>query len=74
MIVASTASPYKFAADVFKAIANKEAGADTAALEDLSALTNTEITFPLRNLAEREIRFKNVINSEDMLKEVYQFM
>lgn len=74
MIVASTASPYKFAADVFKAITKKEAGADTAALDDLSALTDTEITFPLRNLAEREVRFKKVIDSEDMLKEVYQFM
>ena len=74
MIVASTASPYKFAADVYKAIAQKEAGADTAALDDLSALTDTEITLPLRNLADREVRFKNVIDAEDMLKEVYKFM
>ncbi len=74
MIVASTASPYKFAADVYKAITNKEAGVDTQALNDLSALTNTDITLPLRNLADREVRFTTVINSEDMLKEVYTFM
>ena len=74
MIVASTASPYKFAADVYKAIADKEAGADTAALDDLSALTDTEITLPLRDLANREVRFKTVIHSEDMLEEVYKFM
>jgi len=74
IIVASTASPYKFAADVFKAITNREASADTGALDDLSALTATEITLPLRNLASREIRFDTVIEAEDMLKEVYKFM
>ncbi len=74
MIVASTASPYKFAADVYKAIADKEASADTGALDDLSALSGTEITFPLRNLAEREVRFKTVIDASDMLEEVYRFM
>lgn len=74
MIVASTASPYKFAADVYQAITGKEAVADTGALDDLSALTNTEITFPLQNLAERQIRFEKVIDSNAMLDEVYRFM
>ena len=74
MIVASTASPYKFAADVYKAIAKKDASAGTGALEDLSTLTDTEITRPLCGLDQKEIRFKAVINSEDMLEEVYKFM
>ncbi len=74
MIVASTASPYKFAADVYHAITDKDASADTGALDDLSALTGTEITYPLRNLAEREIRFKTVIDADQMLEEVYRFM
>ena len=74
MIVASTASPYKFAADVYRAITDKDASADTGALDDLSALTNTEITYPLRNLAEREIRFSKVIDADAMLEEVYRFM
>lgn len=74
MIVASTASPYKFAADVYHAITGQEASADTGALDDLSALTNTEISFPLRNLADRPIRFNQIIDSEDMLEEVYKFM
>ena len=74
MIVASTASPYKFAADVYEAIAHKKASADTGALDDLSALTNTEITYPLKGLAERKVNFDTVIPSEDMLKEVYKFM
>ena len=74
MIVASTASPYKFAADVYRAITDREASADTGALDDLSALTSTEITLPLRNLAEKEVRFTKVIKAEDMLKAVYDFM
>ncbi len=74
MIVASTASPYKFAADVYHSITDKDASADTGALDDLSALTATEITYPLRNLAEREVRFTKVIDSDDMLEEVYRFM
>ena len=74
IIVASTASPYKFAADVYHAITDKDASADTGALDDLSSLTGTEISFPLRNLADRTVRFKKIINSEDMLEEVYKFM
>ena len=74
IIVASTSSPYKFAADVYRSITDKDASADTGALDDLSALTNTEITYPLRNLAERKINFNKVIESEDMLEEVYKFM
>lgn len=74
MIVASTASPYKFAADVYEALSHKKASADTAALDDLSALTSTEISYPLRNLAERKVNFEAVIESNDMLTAVYKFM
>ena len=74
MIVASTASPYKFAADVYEALSHKKASADTAALDDLSALTGTEISYPLRNLAERKVNFEAVIESNDMLTAVYKFM
>ena len=74
IIVASTASPYKFAADVYQAITSRPASADTGALDDLSDLTNTEISYPLRKLAERKINFSTVIESADMLEEVYKFM
>jgi threonine synthase len=74
IIVASTASPYKFAADVYRSLTNKEASADTGALDDLSYLTKTEITYPLRDLDKREIRFSEVIDSDDMLEAVYKFM
>ena len=52
MIVASTASPYKFAADVYKSITGSAATSDTAALDELAALTGTEITYPLLNLTD----------------------
>ena len=74
MIVASTASPYKFAADVFESLTNKKASADTGALDDLSSLTSTEISYPLRNLAQRKINFNTTIESTDMLEAVYKFM
>ncbi len=74
MIVASTASPYKFAADVYHSITDRDASKDTGALDDLSALTGTEITLPLRNLAERTVRFSTVIETEDMLSEVFKFI
>ena len=74
MIVASTASPYKFAADVYEALTDKKASADTGALDDLSAYTSTEISYPLRNLADRKINFNTTIESSDMLEAVYKFM
>ena len=74
IIVASTASPYKFAADVYKSITTNDASSDTEALDQLSALTNTDITYPLRNLTERKINFDKVIDPADMLEEVYKFM
>ena len=74
IVVASTASPYKFAADVYKSITDKDASADTGALDDLSALTNTDITYPLKNLAQRKVNFDKVIDKDDMLSEVYKFM
>lgn len=73
IIVASTASPYKFAADVFEAIENRPASDGTAALDELSALTNTQITYPLRDLDKRQVNFRTVIDADDMLQEVFKF-
>ena len=74
VIVASTASPYKFAADVYKSITATAAESDTAALDQLSELTATEISYPLRNLTERKVNFNTVIEPAEMLDAVYKFM
>ena len=73
MVVASTASPYKFAADVLNSLSGNKPSDDLEALELLSKLTNTEITRPLRGLAERKVNFSEVIDSADMLAKVYEF-
>ncbi len=74
MVVVSTASPYKFASDVYASISGKVAPDGTAALDALSELTDTEISYPLKGLDTRKVNFDKVIDKEDMLKEVYNFM
>ena len=74
MVVASTASPYKFAADVLASLGEKKPEDDLDALALLSAKTETEITLPLRGLAEREVRFDKVIDSADMKAEVFAYV
>ena len=43
-------------------------------LDELSALTSTEISYPLRDLDKRTVNFNTVIESDAMLDEVYKFM
>ena len=74
MVVASTASPYKFAADVLKSITGTTPTDALKALEILSEISGTEISYPLRNLAERRVRFTNTIEHKDMLSEVFAFV
>ena len=74
MIVASTASPYKFAADVCKSLGMDKPEDDMDALDMLSNFTKTEISYPLRGLAEREVRFTRVIDSSEMLDVVKEYV
>ncbi|MBE6611127.1 MAG: threonine synthase [Ruminococcaceae bacterium] len=70
MVVASTASPYKFASDVYTSIAGKAPADELSALAELSALTSTEIPYPLADIDKREIRFRTVIEKQNMPAEV----
>ena len=70
MVVASTASPYKFASDVYTSITGKAPTDEVLALDELSALTATEIPYPLKDIDKREIRFKTVIGKQAMPDEV----
>ena len=72
MVVASTASPYKFANNVYRAVSGKEPTDDLAALDELSAMTGTEIPYPLAGLAERTVRFTDVIDASGMTASVYE--
>jgi len=66
MVVASTASPYKFASDVYTSLYNEAPTSPLAALDELSEKTGVEITYPLRGIGERTVRFTNVVEAADM--------
>ena len=72
VLVASTASPYKFAKDVLRAITDRDVD-DVAALTELCRITGTEIPTPLASLSEKEIIHGATIDKEDMEAEVYDF-
>ena len=74
MIVASTASPYKFAADVCKSLGMEKPEDDMDALDMLSDFSKTEITYPLRDLAKRPVRFTEVIDACNMLDAVKKYV
>ena len=61
VLAASTASPYKFAADVLSSLIEKVAPEGPAALNALSEYTGTPIPAPLSGLEMRPVRFDRVI-------------
>ena len=72
-VIASTASPYKFAASVYRSLTGKDAESDLAALEQLCEVSGVEITYPLCGLESRTVRFKEVIDPEQMRAAVTDF-
>ncbi len=74
MVIDSTASPYKFANNVYRAVSGKEPTSDLAALDELSALTKTEIPYPLAGLAQRKVNFKKVVDRTEMAKAVLDYL
>ena len=66
IVVDSTASPYKFAADVYTSLKGTSLSDPLAALDELSKVSGTEIPYPLCGLAERTVRFAGVIDADDM--------
>ena len=74
-IVASTASPYKFAADVLISLGEEVPESLKDVLTKLGDISKTEIPAPLANLFGKQVRFtKSVEKShESMLSEVLAF-
>ncbi len=70
MLTVSTASPYKFAADVLDAVKGKFGGDEFETLDELSAVSGVAIPDPLACLKTKEIRFTKIIDCADMAKEV----
>jgi threonine synthase len=73
IILASTASPYKFAYDVYRGVTGKNATDEVAALEELTQKTGVPIPAPLQNIGAREIRFPQVVDVTAMTEEVLSF-
>ena len=73
IVVASTASPFKFAVDVLGALSTKELSDPFSALDELSALSHVEIPMPLSGIGERTVRFPGVIDAKDMADSVLAF-
>ena len=72
-VITSTASPYKFAASVYRSLTGMEATSDLCALDQLKETSGVEITYPLRGLESRTVRFKEVIAPEEMRAAVTEF-
>lgn len=74
-IVASTASPYKFAADVLKSLKLEVPSDMKEVLEKLSDVTKTEIPAPLFSLFDKKVRFTKSVDKshESLLEEVVTF-
>ena len=71
-VIVSTASPYKFAKDVLRAIDSKYEGIDPfAALEELENVSGVNIPAPIKGIDKREVLHKTVIG-KDELKEFVQ--
>ena len=74
-VIASTASPYKFAASVLPALTKDEVPADGfAQLEMLSKLSDTAIPAPLANLKGCEVLHRNCIEKSNMADFVMDFL
>lgn len=75
ILVVSTASPYKFAKDVFMSInGNSCTLHDTEAPKKLSDLTGTEIPAPLASILTKKILHPDIIEREDMDNAVLDFV
>lgn len=66
IILASTASPFKFASDVYYSLTGEKAPDDISALSLLSEKTKTEIPSPLSRTLTLPVRFDKSIDSDDM--------
>ena len=73
-VIASTASPYKFAPAVLKALNLELSIDDFENLNKLSQVTNTEIPENIKNLKNKKVRFCGVIENQEMAKAINNFL
>lgn len=71
-VIASTASPYKFAASVLSAVSDKKGNSEFDTVKVLSNETATEIPAPIKALETVKVRFNDLCESDTMLGYVYK--
>ena len=76
VVVASTASPYKFCASVLTALEGSAEGDEFAMLADLETKTGVNAPEQLRGLENKEVRFNNVCDkdADSMRKVVFDML
>ena len=70
-VIASTASPYKFAASVLNAVSDKKGNSEFDTVRVLNEVTKTEIPAPILALENANVRFNDICDKENMLNAVY---
>ena len=74
-VIASTASPYKFASAVLPAVCDEALSADEFAMvEKLSAVTNTPIPAPLATLKDRKVLHTSKVDKKSMAGFIKDFL
>ena len=72
IILASTASPFKFASDVYSALTGARAKDDVSALSLLAETTNQKIPQQIADTLALPVRFKKSISSDEMTNAVLE--
>ena len=74
VVIASTASPYKFANSVLEALGETIPENEFDAADKLSGCTKTKIPAPIADLKTATLRFSNVCEKNDMSKVVLEHL
>ncbi len=70
VLIASTASPYKFAKSVLSALSDNIPDSEFETVDALSELTGTTVPVPLAELKNAIARFKDIYDKKDMYQAV----
>ncbi|MBR3300610.1 MAG: threonine synthase, partial [Clostridia bacterium] len=70
VVIASTASPYKFYNSILSALGSNPTGDKFADIEKLSRLTGTDVPKPIAELKNAKVRFTDVYSKDHIIDAV----
>lgn len=74
VVIASTASPYKFAKSVLSAVSEESSADEFESVRLLSRVTGTDIPAPIAALENANVRFKEACGREELMDAVMRFL